>query len=229
MGSRGRSIRLRIYFLVAIPLIAMVGLLAYVVGTTIDNAVSLDRAPNLIYATAVPAADFSSLVQDERAAAVVYLFPPTAANLAAYGAAIKATDRGEPAFLAAMSSSATLGTRGRRGAGDRHLINGLKPAQALRLAVTSPAVTPLAALSAYSDAIQDEPRLFLAEADSLTTHRGRPGAGDDRHASAREGLSEEYALLAGVLAGQRMSLAARGAFTEVVATRQVNLGPRRSS
>ena len=30
MGSRGRSIRLRIYFLVAIPLIAMVGLLAYV-------------------------------------------------------------------------------------------------------------------------------------------------------------------------------------------------------
>ena len=44
MGSRGRSIRLRIYFLVAIPLIAMAGLLAYVVTTTVYNAVSLDRA-----------------------------------------------------------------------------------------------------------------------------------------------------------------------------------------
>ena len=52
MGSRGRSIRLRIYFLVAIPLIAMVGLLAYVVTTTVYNAVSLDRAPNLVNATA---------------------------------------------------------------------------------------------------------------------------------------------------------------------------------
>ena len=50
MGSRGRSIRLRIYFLVAIPLIAMVGLLAYVVTTTVSSAVSLDRAPNLVNA-----------------------------------------------------------------------------------------------------------------------------------------------------------------------------------
>src|SRR5712691_4500591 len=43
MGSHGRSIRLRIYFLVAIPLIAMVGLLAYVAGTTVNNAVNLDH------------------------------------------------------------------------------------------------------------------------------------------------------------------------------------------
>ena len=45
MGSRGRSIRLRIYFLVAIPLVAMIGLLAYVAGTSVNNAINLDRAP----------------------------------------------------------------------------------------------------------------------------------------------------------------------------------------
>jgi len=88
MGSRGRSIRLRIYFLVAIPLIAMVGLLAYVVTTTVSNAVSLDRAPNLVNATAIPAANFGVRVQTERAAAVIYLFRPTPANLRAYQAAI---------------------------------------------------------------------------------------------------------------------------------------------
>ena len=93
MGSRGRSIRLRIYFLVAIPLVALVGLLAYVAGTTINNAISLDRAPNLVNATAVPAAKFGTYLQAERAAAVVYLFQPTAANLAAYDAATAATDR----------------------------------------------------------------------------------------------------------------------------------------
>ena len=63
MGSRSRSIRLRIYFLVAIPLIAMVGLLAYVTGTLVNNAVNLDRAPNLINATSVPAAQFVNFLQ----------------------------------------------------------------------------------------------------------------------------------------------------------------------
>ena len=106
MGSRGRSIRLRIYFLVAIPLIAMVGLLAYVVTTTVYNAISLDRAPNLINATAVPAAKFGTYVEAERAAAVVYLFQPTPANLGAYQAAITATDKAKPAFTAAMTSAA---------------------------------------------------------------------------------------------------------------------------
>src|SRR5579862_9987142 len=53
MGSRGRSIRLRIYFLVAIPLVAMIGMLAYLVVTTVGNATSLDRTPNLVYATAI--------------------------------------------------------------------------------------------------------------------------------------------------------------------------------
>src|ERR1700757_4828997 len=101
MGSRGRSIRLRIYFLVAIPLIAMAGLLAYVVGTSVNNAISVDRVPNLINATGIPAAKFRVLLQPERAAAVVYLSKPTPANLAAYQAAIAATDKGKPAFTAA--------------------------------------------------------------------------------------------------------------------------------
>jgi len=69
MGSRGRSIRLRIYFLVAIPLIALVGLLAYIAGTLVNNAVTLDRAPSLINATGIPAAQFGTYVQAERAAA----------------------------------------------------------------------------------------------------------------------------------------------------------------
>ena len=114
MGSRGRSIRLRIYFLVAIPLIAMVGLLGYVVTTTVNNAVSLDRAPNLVNATAVPAAKFGIFVQAERTAAVVYLFQPSPANLQAYQAAIAATDKAKPAFTAAMTSEATIKHRDSR-------------------------------------------------------------------------------------------------------------------
>src|SRR5256885_1805577 len=108
MGSRGRSIRLRIYFLVAIPLIAMVGLLAYVASTTVNNAVNLT-----------------------------------------------------------------------------------------------------------------EPRLFLAEANSLTNAVAAGQAlGLIATVSAREALSQEYALLSGMLAGQRSTQADRAAFSQMVATRQ---------
>src|ERR1700745_558376 len=116
MGSRGRSIRLRIYFLVTIPLIAMVGLLAYVVGTSVNNAISVDRVPNLINAAGIPAAKFGVLVETERAAAVVYLSQPTAANLGVYQAAITATDKAEPPFTAAMTSPAVAGSESSSGA-----------------------------------------------------------------------------------------------------------------
>ena len=222
MGSRGRSIRLRIYFLVAIPLIAMVGLLAYVAGTSINNAINLDRAPNLIHATSLPTAEFTRLVQDERAAAVVYLFEPTAANLAAYDAAVKATDADKPAFLAAMNSP---GTKSSETADEAKaidtLITGLGQVPALRAGVTGQALTPLAALGGYSAGIQDELKLFLAEADSLTNATAADQAlGLIATVSAREALSQEYALLSGVLAGQRMTQADRAAFAEMVATRQ---------
>ena len=60
MGSRGRSIRLRIYFLVAIPLITMLGLFAYVAYTSINYWLTLDKAPSLIKATDVPMTRTSS-------------------------------------------------------------------------------------------------------------------------------------------------------------------------
>ena len=124
MGSRGRSIRLRIYFLVAIPLIAMAGLLAYAVGTSVNNAISVDRVPNLINAAGIPAAKFGVVVESERAAAVVYLSEPTAANLAAYQAAITATNKAEPAFTAAMTSPAVVGTESPSGAKQIQVIFG---------------------------------------------------------------------------------------------------------
>ena len=225
MGSRGRSIRLRIYFLVAIPLVAMVALLAYVAGTTVNNAINLDRAPNLINATSLPTANFVKLVQNERTAAVVYLFAPTPANLAAYQAAVKATDADKPAFLTAMNSAATKSSES---AGEAKAINtliaGIDQMATLRGAVTNRAVSPLQALLGYNAGIQNELKLFLAEADSLTNATAAAQAlGLIATVSAREALSEEYALLSGVLAGHRMTTADHAAFAEMAATRQGDL------
>ena len=109
MGSRGRgrSIRLRIYFLVAIPLITMLGLFGYAAYTSIINFMNLDRAPSLIKATSVPLTNFVSLLQAERRAAVVYLSQPDGTNLAAYQTAITATKNGEQPLEAALTSAGT--------------------------------------------------------------------------------------------------------------------------
>jgi signal transduction histidine kinase len=224
MGSRGRSIRLRIYFLVAIPLVAMIGLLAYVAGTLINNAISLDRAPNLVNATAIPAAQFGEYLQAERAAAVVYLFQPTTANLAAYETATAATDRAEPAFTAAMHSQGTTGTENSAGAqAVGSLVSDLSQLPELRNAVKVRLVSPLDALGLYSQGITAENKLFLIQTESVVVTDQLPQAiGLIATVQAREQLSQEDALLAGMLAGKRITTKDRVAFVDMAATRQAD-------
>jgi signal transduction histidine kinase len=224
MGSRGRSIRLRIYFLVAIPLVALIGLLGYVAGTSINNAIDLDRAPSLINATSLPTAKFVSYLQTERAAAVVYLFEPTAANLQAYNTAIAATDGDESAFVAAMNSPATVSSETpSEYKAITGVVAGVDQLGTLRNAVKAQALSPLAALTAYSQGISAEPRLFLVIANSETdTIQLGQAMGLIATVQAREQLSQEDALLSGMLAGMRMTAKDRVALTDMAATRQAD-------
>src|SRR5579863_1881863 len=105
MGSRGRSIRLRIYYLVAIPLITMLGLFGYVAYPSITTWLNLDRAPNLINATSEPLTNFVNVLQAERGAAVVYLSRPDAANRNVYENAVTATKNSEVRLEAALNSA----------------------------------------------------------------------------------------------------------------------------
>ena len=225
MGSRGRSIRLRIYFLVAIPLVALVGLLAYVAGTTINSAISVDRAPNLVNATAVPAAEFGTFLEAERTAAVVYLFQPDANNLAAYQAATAATDKAEPVFVAAMNSGGTTGTENSAGAkAVSSLVSGLSQLPTLRNAVKARALSPLDALGAYSQGITTQIKLFLIQTESVTANSQQIQAvGLIATVQAREQLSQEQALLSGMLATKRISAKNRIAFADLAATRAADV------
>jgi signal transduction histidine kinase len=228
MGSRGRSIRLRIYALVAIPLVTMIGLLTYVVTTSINNVINLDRAPNLINATSVPTADFVNYLQDERQAAVMYLFVPTPANLQAYQAAIARTNANEPVFVKAMTSSNTRGSADPRTlAGIQSMLAGMQQLTQLRQGVEARLIgpgTPMTALDglgAYDKGIQQEPDLFLDESDSMTNATAASQSlGLIATVSTREALSQEDALLSGMLAANKASQADRAAFAEIASTRQ---------
>src|SRR5258707_7216370 len=107
MGSRGRSIRLRIYFLVAIPLLTMLGLFGYVTYTSVTNWLNLDRAPSLITETSEPLTNFVNLLQSERRAAVVYLSQPNAASLNSFQKAVGVTKQGAEKLQVALDSPGT--------------------------------------------------------------------------------------------------------------------------
>ena len=166
MGSRGRSIRLMIYFLVAIPLVTMLGLFSDVAYASVTNFINLDRAPGLIQDTGLPLANFMSTMQAERRAAFVYQSDPTTANKTLYAAAINATNNpdlkqyGLGSLLAAVNSSGTKGTTTpAENAAIETLLAAVQGTQLsnVRQAVNADATPALTAFQGYTAIIEDIP------------------------------------------------------------------------
>src|SRR5215471_7017462 len=207
MGSRGRSIRLRIYFLVAIPLVTMLGLFGYVAYTSVTSWLNLDRAPSLIRATSIPITTFVNVLQAERRAAVVYLSQPSAANLSAYQNAIMATKNGELPFQAAVTSPETRSNAtADETAAINKMLSDLAGIAKVRGAVTAKVLPPLDAFGAYTKVIIDQDTVFQAEAGSITNATAASqGLGLIASVNAREDQFEQDVVLAGALAAGSIS------------------------
>ena len=214
MGSRGRSIRLRIYFLVAIPLLTMLGLFGYVTYTSVTNWLNLDRAPQLIKATSVPLTNFVSILQAERRAAVVYLSQPDAANLQAYQKAVGTTQAGEAQLQTVIQSPATTSNAtADETAAIQKMVGDVLALSGVRSKVSGKAIPAFDAFTAYTSVITDQDIVLDSEASSMTeTTTSSEGMGLISAINAREDVSEQDALLAGALAAGTISSQDRVAF-----------------
>jgi signal transduction histidine kinase len=221
-GRRGPSIRRRLYFLVAIPLLTVVGLYGFVLYTTVGGAINLDRAPSLINATSLPADTFSLYIQNERRAALVYLAAPTSANLVQLDVAQAATAQAFPAFQAKMTSRATLqsATTSELQAIDKMLadVNNLN---AVRTMVDSRAITPTEAFNAFSAVDLDVVHLFLIEVAGLTNATVATQSLAVIEETEADGfLREEDTLVSAALAAHRLTPATRIQITQLAGARQ---------
>ena len=220
-GRRGPSIRRLLYFLVAIPLLTVIGLYAFVLYTTVGDAVNLDRAPNLINATSVPAAQFDNFIQNERRASMVFLAAPTPANRAQLTAAQAATVQNFPAFRTGMTSAATTQSAT---TGETNVINKMitevQQLTAVRQQVDARAIAPAAVMATYSGILTDELNLFLEENGSLTnaTATAQSLANIDT-VEARELLSQEDALVSATLAAGRLTTPTRVQLSQLAGAR----------
>lgn len=217
MGSpRGRSIRLRIYFLVAIPLVMMLAVLGTIGVQSVQNYQNVKRAPQLILSTAEQSAFFFLNIIAERRAAVVYLSDPTPANLSAYQQTVNTTKAKLAAFDAQMVSPAvTSAEDSAEKAGIAKAINDLGNMGQLRLGVEARKVTPFLAWEGYTKIMQDQPAIFEAEASSFSNATSlKESFGLIQVVLIREDASEMDSLLAAGLAAGNMTPAERDAFSQ---------------
>src|SRR6201996_1843795 len=224
MGSRGRSIRLRIYFLVAIPLITMLGLFGYVAYTSVTNWLNLDRAPSLIDATSEPLTNFVNILQTERRAAVVYLSQPAGANLAAFQPAVGATKTDAVHLNTSLNSAASKdSSTPAEDAAIATMTRQIDGMGALRDGVAAKKLSPLDALGAYTSIISTQGTVLQAEANSLTDAKPvEQGLGLIAAVSTQEDMSEMDAVLAGAPASGSLTDPARVAFSQALGRQQAD-------
>ena len=215
MGSRGRSIRLRIYILVAIPLITMLGLFGYVATTSVTNWLNLDRAPTLIQETSEPLTNFVNVMQSERRAAVVYLSQPNAANLSTFQTAVNRTRRGAQQVESALTSPATKqSSTTEETAAINKMIAQIDGMTGLRAEVTAKKLAPLAALEAYTNIIAGQGAVLQAEANSIQDSAPvLQGLGLISAVNTQEDVSEQDAVLASALVSGSLTQEDRVAFS----------------
>ncbi|MGH3166151.1 MAG: nitrate- and nitrite sensing domain-containing protein [Trebonia sp.] len=185
-----------------IPLVTMLGLFAYVAITSITNYNNLNRAPNLIRATAEQATKFVSFIQQERRDAMVYLSDPTSANLTEFEVDAAQTKTGAAAFDEAMTSPQTRSVENAdESAAIDKMISSVSTLNAVRPAVEAHKITATQAFEAYTNVILAEPVIFQAEASSMTDGSAvGSGLGLISTVNEREDVDEQDAIMAGVLA-----------------------------
>jgi signal transduction histidine kinase len=222
MGSRGRSIRLRIAFLVAIPLITMLGLFAYVATTSVTNWLNLDRAPSLIQSTSEPLTNFVNVLQAERRAAVVYLSKPDSANLSAFQTAVTASRKGAEQLAVAMNSPGTKNnSTPDEDAAIAQMTRQVNGMDSLRAAVTAKRLAPLDALAAYTNVIAGQGAVLQAEAKSITSAAPvLQGFGLIAAVNTQEDMSEQDAVLASALVSGSLTGPDRVAFSNAAGRQQ---------
>jgi signal transduction histidine kinase len=222
MGPRGRSIRLRIYVLVAIPLITMLGLFGYVAYTSVTNWQNLERAPSLIQATSEPLTNFVNVLQAERRAAVVYVSQPNAANLASYQQAIIATKTGGQQLAVALNSPGTKNSATpAETAAISTMTAQINSLSALRASVAAKKLTPLNALAAYTNIIAGQGAVLQTAATSITDAGTLlQGLGLISAVNTQEDMSEQDAALASALASGSLTGPDRVAFSQAAGRQQ---------
>lgn len=224
MSLRRTSIRLRMFLLVSVPLLALIGVYAFAVADQLGTAVGLANAGKVSGTTITPVSDALIALDAERSGATSYLVSQSSPAGSAYRQAEAATDRKfRVVETVTRSGPVTANATPLEKAAAATFIKDYKgPLQALRGQVASDGIARTAAINAYSAIMADG--LRVGEQGIQVTYVSQSLATTARqevNLYAAEMLAlEENDIYSGDLAAGRMPAADQTEFAQLVATRR---------
>ena len=221
MGLRRRSIRLRIFLLVAIPIVSLMGLYAFAATITAFDAINLARSTTLKNAIGTPTGNLESAVDAERLVAVVYLAAPVPSNLAGLQAEERKSVQAEAAFKAAAEATMNGSASPQEKQAIAALLTQSAGLTSLRSQIASRSISRPQAIAAYAnvvaaadtvlnDTIMQETNVTVVTQSLALVRAGR----------SEETLLEEDALVNGDTIARTFSAADRQQFAQLVGARR---------
>jgi signal transduction histidine kinase len=222
MGLRRWSIRLRIFLLVAIPILSLIGLYAFTATITASSAINLARSNTVKNTVATPVGNVESALDAERLTAVLYLAAPVPQNLAALKAEEHKTDRAVAGFGAASAAAAGSASAAEQQA-FATMSADLAGLTALRSKVASRSISRPAVVAAY-DSIVDQDYAVLVQIilqQDTNVSLATQSLVLARTSKVVDLLLQEDALVLGDTVARSFSAADRQEFTQLVGGRRI--------
>ena len=222
MGLRPRSIRTRIFLLVLVPVLSLIGLYAFATVLTARNAIVLAKSSTLKNATGEPVGAFLAQLDMERPLALVYLSSPTAANLAALELQETKTAATMTALGTALRSGATMGNATSDGKqAIAALLSAADQLPALRAQVRAQIITRPQAFAEYNALVADGyavlNQAILEQTNATLVTQALAFV---RMGKSEEMLLQESAIVSSDLAARSFPAADREQFTELAGARR---------
>ena len=222
MRRRLRSVRTRIFLLVLVPVLSLIGLYAFATSITARDAINLARASTEKNATGEPTGAFVAQLDSERMLAVVYLSDPSGANLAKLELQEAKTSAAAAALRAALTSPTTMNNAS---VAEEQAITTLLADAArlpsLRSQIAAQIITRARAFATYNTTVGDADLVLNAVIRQQTNAQLVAQAlAFVRLGSSEDMLLQENTLLLADLAGRSFPAADLQQFTGLVGARR---------
>jgi signal transduction histidine kinase len=222
MRLRLRSIRLRIFLLVVVPVLSLIALYAFATFITARGALTLSQASTIKSVTGQPTGAFLGQIDAERPLAIVYLSSPTGASLATLQVQQTRTSAAAAALRTALGSA---GTMNNATAPEKQaiatLLKDIKGLPALRAQVRSQIISKSRALAEYNTMVADAysvlDQAILEQTNATLVTQAQDFV---RMGRSEDLMLQESAIVSGDLAAGSFPAADREAFTQLAGARR---------
>ena len=209
MRWRLRSVRTRILLLVLVPVLSLIGIYVFAIGSTASNAVNLSRANSVKNALGLPMAAFMAQLSTERLLAIVYMSSPSGANLAKLNVQETKTNAVVGNLRSTLTSGSTMGdaspSEKQAIAG---LLRGMASLPSLRSQVSAQIIPSSRAFAEYNAVIQSAyEALNSAVRQQSTAQVVSQGQAFVRMGQSGDMLSQENTLLTAAVSSGKFTSA----------------------